>query len=247
MKWRIVPITVYDAYMNMAIDEALSESVSKGAPPTIRFYKWMPSAVSIGYFQSMNDVVDVESCERQKVDIVRRRTGGGAVYHWDDGEITYSIAAPLGVFSKNIIESYKEICGYVIKGLKNLGIRAEFAPINDIIADGKKISGNAQTRRNGVLLQHGTILHNVDVHTMFTLLKVPDEKIRDKMIQNVKERVTCINNFRKANFDETYHALLKGFSEGKEYEEKELSEEELERAIELAGSRYSDKEWNFMR
>jgi lipoate-protein ligase A len=233
--------------MNMAIDEALSESVAIGADPTIRFYKWKPSAVSLGYFQSMDDVVDKESCIRQKVDIVRRRTGGGAVFHWEDGEITYSVIAPLGMFPKNIIESYREICGYVIKGLKNLDIDAQFAPINDILVDGKKISGNAQTRRNSVLLQHGTVLHDVDVHKMFSLLKVPDEKIKDKMIQSVMERVTSIQSFKKIAQEDTYKALLKGFCEEKEYEFQELTEKELDRAIELAGSRYCSDKWNFMR
>ena len=107
MRWRVIPIEVRSAAMNMAIDETISASVSDGANPTIRFYKWLPSAVSIGYFQSLNDVVNKKYCKRNGVNIVRRRTGGGAVYHSNKGEITYSVIGPVESFPKNIIESYK--------------------------------------------------------------------------------------------------------------------------------------------
>ena len=180
----------------MAIDEAVCEAVASGKSlPTIRFYTWLPSAVSIGYFQSLIDEVDVSVAKELSADIVRRRTGGGAVYHDAKGEITYSVIAPEPIMPDGIRESYQVICGWVIESLKNIGIGAEFKPINDIIANGKKISGNAQTRRNGVLLQHGTLLYDLDVRTMFTLLKVPKEKISDKMIQSVGERVTKVLNF----------------------------------------------------
>src|SRR3989344_7958179 len=176
MKWRIIPLSTQDAFLNMAIDEALCESVANGkASPTIRFYRWKPSAVSIGYFQSLRQEVDTERCKSAGIDVVRRRTGGGAVYH--DEEITYSIIAPEHLLPKGITESYHVICGWVIKGLENIGLVGEFKPINDIIVNGKKISGNAQTRRNGVVLQHGTILHGLDVEKMFSLLKVGQEKI----------------------------------------------------------------------
>src|SRR5208282_4253098 len=105
------------------------------------------SAVSIGTFQSMANEVNVEECNRSNVSYVRRLTGGGAVYHDSNGEITYSVIAPESLFPKNIIESYKVICSWVISGLAILGIKAEFVPINDIVVNGKKISGNAQTRR----------------------------------------------------------------------------------------------------
>ena len=155
--WRIIDYTENDAFMNMAIDEAVSEAVGSGESlPTIRFYGWKPSAVSIGYFQSLDKEVDIASCERAGVDIVRRRTGGGAVYHDMVGEITYSVIAPEALFPKDILASYREICGWIIDSLAILGIKAEFKPINDIVVGNKKISGNAQTRRGGVLLQHGT-------------------------------------------------------------------------------------------
>src|SRR5271157_312172 len=170
MKWRIIELEGHDAYFNMAADEAICEAVaSKKALPTIRFYTWGPSAVSIGHFQSMHDEVDVAKCKRRGIDYVRRKTGGGAVYHDEYGELTYSIIAQQELFPKGIIESYKVVCGWVVNALSTLGIDAKFAPINDIIVDGKKISGNAQSRNKGMLIQHGTILHSLNMENMFSV------------------------------------------------------------------------------
>src|SRR3989338_1792208 len=114
IKWRIIPLTINNAFMNMAIDEAISESVANGAAPTIRFYRWLPSAVSIGYFQSLHDEVNIEKCNELGLHIVRRRTGGGAVYHDYDGEITYSVIAPEKLFPRGIRESYQVICSWIV-------------------------------------------------------------------------------------------------------------------------------------
>ena len=248
MKWRVIPLQTNSAFLNMAIDQSVSESVAKNeSPPTIRFYQWQPSAVSIGYFQSMDDEVDTTKCKELNIDIIRRRTGGGAVYHDFNGEITYSVIMPESILNAGITESYHIICGWIVKSLALLGITAEFKPINDIIAGGKKISGNAQTRRNGVVLQHGTILYDVDVGKMFSLLKVPDEKIRDKMIAAVKDRVTRILNFKNISKDDLYKALLNGFTENKEWEFGQLTEKEQLYAEELAENLYKTKEWNFKR
>ncbi len=243
--WRVIDYQEHSAFMNMAIDEAVSNHVRIGADPTIRFYGWKPSAVSIGYFQSLDDEVDLAACAENGIDIVRRRTGGGAVFH--EHEITYSVIAPEKMFSKDIIESYRQICGWIIDSLSIVGIEAEFKPINDIVVGGKKISGNAQTRRQGVLLQHGTILYQVDVEKMFSLLKVPNEKIRDKMIETVKERVTSVRKQKNVSRDDLYHALLEGFTRGKEYRLGELSSREIGEASALVESRYLSREWNFWR
>jgi len=246
MNWRLIGYKENSAFLNMAIDEAVSEAVGADeSPPTIRFYGWKPRAVSIGYFQSLVKEVDLEKCKEHCVDVVRRRTGGGAVFH--DTEITYSIIGKQELFPKDIIESYKEICGCIISGLESLGIIAEFKPINDIIVNGKKISGNAQTRRGGVLLQHGTLLCDVDVNKMFSLLKVPDEKIKDKMIATVKERVTSINMLKEVRQDDVLAALKKGFTLGKEFRVSDLTEKECGRAKELAETKYITNEWNRMR
>lgn len=263
ISWRVIELETHDAFMNMALDEACCEAVASGsAKPTIRFYRWKPSAVSIGYFQSLADEINVEACAEAGVDIIRRRTGGGAVYHDYDGEITYSVIIPESMLSLGITESYHEICGWIVNGLARVGIESEFKPINDIVAftsypEGqavmKKISGNAQTRRGGVVLQHGTILYTVDVRKMFSLLKVGKEKIADKLIAAVEDRVTsvtdvCVRAGREPVTREAlYDALKAGFTEGKTFEIGTWSADELARAAVLADERYKSKEWNEMR
>ncbi len=262
--WRVIALETHDAFTNMALDEACSEAVMRGdVPPTIRFYQWKPSAVSIGYFQSLNDEVALDRCEAAGVDVIRRRTGGGAVYHDFDGEITYSILAPEATLPHGITESYHVMCGWLIDGLRHVGIETEFKPINDVItlatetigADGqkimipgKKISGNAQTRRSGVVQQHGTILYDVDVKKMFSLLKVGQEKIADKMIAAVEERVTCVKKVApEVSKQQLYEGLLHGFTDGKTFQFGSWTEYEKTRAADLADTRYKTKEWNQMR
>ncbi len=251
ISWRVIELETHDAFMNMALDEACCESVASGlSKPTIRFYRWSPSAVSIGYFQSLADEINVEACVANGVDVIRRRTGGGAVYHDFEGEITYSVMVPEKDFCMGITESYHEICGWIVNGLKLVGIDAEFKPINDIIvsASGKKISGNAQTRRNGVILQHGTILFTVDVKKMFSLLKVGKEKIADKMIAAVEERVTSVAQMLPdVAREEVYSALVSAFTSGKTFEVETWTTEESARAEKLVQERYRTKEWNEMR
>jgi lipoate-protein ligase A len=248
MKWRVVGLETHDAYFNMALDEAISEGVRSGSsPPTIRFYKWEPGAVSIGYFQGIRDEVNLEVCRELGIDFIRRWTGGGAVYHDFEREITYSVIAPASLFPKNIIESYRLICGWLVKGLVSLGIEAEFKPVNDILVKGKKISGSAQTRRGGILLQHGTLLYGLDLKTMFSVLNVSRQKITDKMIKSAEERVTCVLEHSGAGKDEVYEALVDAFTEGKEFEYGAWSESEIARARELAEGKYRSDEWMFLR
>lgn len=235
----------------MATDEAVLEHIATGAsPPTLRFYGWSPPGISIGYFQSLEEEVDTAACKKHNIDIVRRITGGGAVLH--EHEITYSIHIPenAGLVPIGILESYKKICGGILKGLETLGLKARFIPLNDIVLDindpavpFKKVSGNAQTRKRGIILQHGTILLKVDVEKMFSLLKVPSEKLKGKLIEGVKQRVIGLSAAlgREVGFDETQNALLQGFQ--KEFpeitfEKGELSDAEKKRAEELAKEKY---------
>lgn len=254
--WRFISTETHSAVMNMALDEVCLNGIAAGkVPPTIRLYRWKPSAVSIGYFQSLKREVDIEKCKELGVDVVRRQTGGGAVYHDYEGELTYSVLAPVDFFPKNIIESYRVICGWIIDALNKLGIESEFIPINDIVTGGKKISGNAQTRRKGVLLQHGTILYKVDVKKMFSLLKIPDEKMRDKMIAAVEERVTSLTALNpELKFEELEGTFMDSFKlkalslkPSLDIVDGEWSEDELSAARKLASDKYGAEEWNGMR
>lgn len=250
MKIRVLRTGYNNAFLNMGVDEALMLSHNgKKEEITLRVYEWKPSAVSIGYFQSLNEEVDVEKCGQENVDIVRRLTGGGAVYH--DKEVTYSFVCNEKLLNKNIIDSYKQICSGITNGLKLMGINSFFHPINDIIAGTKKISGNAQTRKNGRILQHGTVLMQVDVNKMFSLLKVSNEKIKYAMIETVKERVTSVGQLldRTVSNEEVENALINGFKETFKGEliESQLTQEEMTLAEERAEQRFKSKKWLEMK
>jgi lipoate-protein ligase A len=239
-----------DGFYNMGLDEALLEAVSRGeSPPVLRFYGWAPPAVSVGYFQGLAEEVDLEACRDRGVDVVRRITGGGAVFH--QAELTYSLIMPLDhpLAGASIGESYAILCGGIVAGLSLLGVSGEFAPINDILAGGKKISGNAQTRRMGSLLQHGTILLDNDLELMFRLLRIPPEKNRGKLIAGARDRVTSLKAIlgREVSFEEAAAVFAEGFRRalsldfGSPAPAPRPGEEE--RARELAAGRFSSPAW----
>ncbi len=243
---RFLPVIKTNGAKQMAIDEAMLEARAKGLiPNTLRFFTWKPSCVTIGYFQSAKREVDFEKAKELGVDVVRRYTGGGAVFH--DAELTYSLVMGEDELPKDIVKSYEIICSFIVKGLEKLGIKGTFHPINDIIVNGRKISGNAQTRKKGVLLQHGTILLDIDVDKMFSLLLVPDEKLKDKMIKVVKDRVTCLN--QEAREKVPFDALIESFKEGFEetfntaLEPGNLTEFEIMEAERLAKEKYGSEEY----
>ncbi len=246
MKYRLIPFRYFNAFMNMALDEAIMKSVRSGeAHPTIRFYGWDPSAVSIGIFQGILNEVNLETCKGAGVDVVRRLTGGGAVYHDRLGEVTYSIIAPVDAFDANIIVSYEQICEGIVLALKSLGLPAGFERINDILVNGRKISGNAQTRRDGILLQHGTILYNVDVNKMFSYLNVSSEKVSDKLIKSVQKRVTSVAELANVSMQDLQDSLQEGFSHERDVEIGEYSDSELKHATSIAKEKFSSEAWNF--
>ncbi|UCD44706.1 MAG: lipoate--protein ligase family protein [Candidatus Bathyarchaeota archaeon] len=251
--WRLIDMRIEEAPTQMAIDEAIAYARTKGETPnTIRLYRWNPSAVSIGYFQSLEKEVDLEACSSLGVDVIRRITGGGAVFHDYNGEITYSLVAPDDdpKIPADILTSYELICGAIVEGLAKIGVDSEFKPVNDIIAGGRKISGNAQTRRHGVVLQHGTVLVDSDIRKMFQVLRVSDAKISDKLIQVVEDRVTNIRRYlgRDVPFDEVREALISGFEQTLDMElvPGELTDYE-EELVDEYRERYRSREWVYKR
>ncbi|MEW6592400.1 MAG: lipoate--protein ligase family protein [Candidatus Hadarchaeota archaeon] len=246
-EWRLLPLRVDEAFTSMAIDEALLRLNAEGkAPNTVRFWRWQPSAVSIGCFQSLEKEVDLGVAKKYGVDVVRRITGGGAVFHDYGGELTYSVVCRQGEVPDDIIESYKIICGGLVNGFGQLGLKAEFRPVNDVQVGGRKISGSAQTRRWGSVLQHGTVLISPDVRRMFELLKVSPEKISDKFIASVFERVTTVEREldRKPSMVEVRDAMTKGFEEslGVTLVEDDLTRNEAALAEQLRPNYSSEKQ-----
>ena len=189
----------------MAIDEAIfRETVKNKRPPTLRFYGWRRPAVSIGYFQELKNEINFDRCRSSGVDIVRRITGGKAVYHTD--EITYSLTAGNSekLFPDNIIGTYEIISRCLARGLSELGINARLAKVgsggsskmpdttsccfsvpsgNELLVAGRKICGSAQMRTHGGFLQHGSLLMTFDPVETAALILIsqtpdPSEKLR---------------------------------------------------------------------
>ncbi len=256
--WRLLKIEAKDAFTNMAIDEAiLLARVAGKVPSTLRFYRWNPSAVSIGRFQDLRNEVQVENCRKYGVDIVRRITGGGAVYHDYYGEITYSVVVDgkdLGYADMDILSAYKTVCSGLIEAVKILGISAEFNPLNakqcpNLTIKGKKISGSAQSYKRNILLQHGTFLVNIDHEKMFTFLKVPWAKTLTDILEVSKKKLTSTNQELGSpkSMEEAYQALVDGFEKALkiQVEEEELTSYERKMAEKLRKTKFATNDWNF--
>ena len=256
-KWRLLKLQTGDAYTNMAVDEAIMKAkITNRVPNTLRFYKWSPSAVSVGRFQRIHNEVHVDKCKKHRVDIVRRISGGGAVYHDSKGELTYSIVAKqsdLGCKNLDMLSAYKKICGSLNEAVKILGIESEYRPPDpkrcpNLVIDGKKISGNAQAFKKGVLLQHGTFLLDIDHERMFNFLRIPWAKTLDEVLAVSKRKLTSAKDQlnRCFSIQEVYQALVKGFEKALNlhFVEDELTEYEQKLSKKLRKDRYATKNWN---
>ena len=234
MQFRLLEQQTFNAAMNMAIDEAVYESVaSNKQPPTIRFYKWKNNSVSLGAFQNQNEI-NLEECKKNNVDVVRRITGGRAVFH-DKADFTYGVVAPINIFDSSISNAYKEICSWIIDSLKDLGIKSKLENKNDVMAGGRKISGNAaKLMEKGIYLQHGTLVYDIDFELMPKVLNITKEL--------AKEKITSVSEFKKIDNNKVYETLKNNFSKNKEIKIETLSKEELKRAKELATTKYNSTE-----
>lgn len=250
--WRLI-IDDGPASWQMALDEALfilKDRKREKMPNTLRLYVMKPSAVTIGYFQKIREAVNLRYAEEMGIPVVRRITGGGAVLHDQEGEITYSVVVSSKDVPENIVESYKLICSGIVETLKTFGLKAEFLPINDVLVRGKKISGSAQVRGYEAVLQHGTLMYNTNLELLAKILVVPKEKLASHGVKTLMERVTTISKAlgREVSREEVMKSLKKGFEValGITLKEDKLSREEVELAGELE-KKYLSREWNFRR
>jgi len=252
--WRLLPIETNNAFMNMAIDEAiLTARIAGQVPNTLRFYRWKPSAVSIGKNQNPDAEVYLDACKELGVDVVRRVSGGGTVYHDFEGEVTYGvIAKTTDMGTADITSVYAKIYEAIKDGLRLLGITADFSDGDakncpNMTVKGKKISGSSQTITRGIVLQHGTVLRSIDLPKMFTLLKLKNATC-SQAADIGKRKITSIQNeLGHAVMPETVaNALAQGFRAMSkiQLEPGELSPYEVGLADKLCKEKYATKEWN---
>jgi len=240
----------------MAVDEAIFRARIEGLTPnTIRFYRWFPSAVSVGRFQKVENEVYIENCRKYGVDIVRRVSGGGTVYHDSEGEITYSVVADKeSLGTQDVAVIYRKICSGLIEALRILGLNADFSSGSErqcpnIVVNGRKISGSAQAHSGNVVLQHGTMLIDVDLNKMFTLLRVPWAKSVADVVCVAQNKITSLRHELgiKPKIEDVYSALIRGFKKalGIEISEGTLTDYEIDLAKKLRSEKYSSDRWNF--
>ncbi len=264
MNWRFIPYHTYDSYMNMAIDEAMLIAHSEGrVPPTLRFYGWQPATLSIGYFQRANREIDRSKVEELGLRFVRRMTGGRAVFH--DQELTYSVVISEAnpTISNSILDTYRKLNEALEAGLAKLGLQIENTTSNheanstaacfdapgerEFLVEGRKIIGSAQTRQRGVLLQHGSVLVDLDFPTLFQIFRFPTEKIKTNFQGSVGTLTQLLG--RSVSLDEVIEAFYYGFEKGLaiDFEQSTLTNYELELAKQLVAEKYSQAEWNLKR
>lgn len=258
---------------NMALDEKLMDWHRKGLiEPVVRFYEWEPATLSLGYFQRIDKDIDLSGVERHGAGLVRRPTGGRAVLH--DDELTYSVIVKESheQMPATVTEAYRVISQGLLEGFRSLELNADFSiPRTDLekaelrnprsavcfdapswyemVVNGKKIAGSAQTRQKGIILQHGSLIRTIDENKLFDMFKFPNERLRNRMQKGFKEKavpladlmeelvtVETMKNHFKAGFEKALQIYLQPY---------QLSSIQLKEVEELAASKYDTKEWTY--
>lgn len=272
--WNFINSGSHDPFYNMAMDEALLNFVSRGEiDPVIRFYTWDPATLSIGYFQRLKKEIDIDKVKEKGYGLVRRQTGGRGVLH--DKELTYSVIVPEShpKMPKTVTEAYRVISQGLLEGFKLLGFDAYFAVPKskeereklkhprssvcfdapswyELVVEGRKIAGSAQTRQKGVILQHGSILKDIDIDDLFDMFIFKNERLKDKMKQAFIDKAVAINDIsdKVVSLKEMEAAFEKGFQKGLDINFKplELTKEQQAEVKELA-EKYKSDEWTFRK
>ncbi|MCL5256709.1 MAG: lipoate--protein ligase family protein [Chloroflexi bacterium] len=250
-EWRLLDLSFGDPHMNLAVEEAVLRAVGAGeSPPTLRLWQ-NENAVVIGYSQHAGDEADLEFCRRNGTAVVRRISGGGAVYH-DLDNLNYALFIPLSDHrvSADVVESFEYLSRGALEAIRILGFEGEFRPGNDITIGGRKVSGTAQARRGGAVLHHGTLLLDVNVPVMQRALRVRPEYLASKGATSVGEWVTSLRALgKRCTMEEVKNALVRGFERALRvyFTVGGLTGAETAMAERLAREQYRQPEWNFMR
>lgn len=228
-----------------ALDQILLEQVENSTrKPTLRFWYRESSAVPMGRFQAYQDEVNHEYVTEKNVDVVRRITGGGAMYVEPKKVVTYSLYLPSDMVPDDFEESYRELDSWVVEALKNMGVGAEHQPLNDIVCEKGKIGGSAQLRKKNSVLHHATLNYNIDIEEMLKCLRIGKDKISDKAVKSAEKRVAPISGETDLEVMDVVDVLKKTFSEKHEVSIIELEENLRQDAFELARNKFSKDSWN---
>ncbi|MFC6940240.1 biotin/lipoate A/B protein ligase family protein [Salinirubellus sp. GCM10025818] len=254
-EWRLVREEDLDGARAMAYDEVAAGTAAAGGPRTVRVYRWAPSTLSLGYRQPAADV-DWEWCEREGVGVVRRPTGGGAIYHDSFGDISYSIVAPAAELPGDLMETYERLCEPVLEAFRRMGVDADFAdepkesilypacylrdvnPAHDVLAGGRKVSGNAQYRTRDAVIQHGSLSFSTDPErhlSCFADHGIPPERFT--------ERVAGIDEFADVTREECVAILESTLAEWAGAEPGTWTGDERDRVAEIADGKYRTGAW----
>jgi len=252
---RLLKPETHNAFMNMAIDEAILTARTIGkAPNTLRLYMWNPAAVSIGKNQQLENEVHLDNCRKLGVNVVRRISGGGTVFHDSRGEVTYGLIAKTSdINAKDNLAVYDKVNSGIKDALRILGITADFNEGDEkncpnLTVKGKKISGSAQIRKRDTILQHGTLLLDVDLEKMFTVIRVPWAKTCMEVVNVAKNRITSVKNElgHTVSAETAANALAVGFKNALTLQpaDGELTNYEQELVQKLYKEKYATDHWN---
>ncbi|MFF2050628.1 biotin/lipoate A/B protein ligase family protein [Leifsonia sp. NPDC058194] len=244
--WEIVHAKAVSPLMHLALDEVLTNEVGDGRRgPTLRIWEWDEPAVVIGSFQSVKNEVDPVNAEKYGIQVVRRITGGGAMFMEAGSVVTYSIYAPADlVQGMSFADSYAFLDEWAIVALKSLGIDAVYQPLNDITSPTGKIGGAAQKRLgSGAVLHHVTMSYDMDGQKMTEVLRIGREKISDKGITSAAKRVDPLRSQTGLSRAEIIDRMKQTFTSLYGATEGGLTDEEYAEAERLVVDKFGTDEW----
>lgn len=234
---------INDPRINLAIEEYALKTLNVEEESFLLFYINQPSII-IGRNQNTIEEINTDYVEENGVIVVRRLSGGGAVYH-DLGNLNYSFITKDDGES---FQNFKKFTQPVVDAMKKLGINSELSGRNDILAEGRKISGNAMFSTKGRLFSHGTLMFNSNIDAVVAALKVKKEKIESKGIKSVRSRVANIVDFMEnpITVEEFRMEILKSIFGGEEnIKYYELTDEDWDNIYKLSEERYQQWDWNY--
>ena len=244
--WQLIQGPAVDPVLQMALDQVLSEEVGEGRrKPTLRIWEWEKPAVVIGSFQSVKNEVDLENAKKYGFDVVRRISGGGAMFMEAGSVITYSIYAPSElVQGMSFADSYAFLDEWVIVALKSLGVEATYQPLNDITSPTGKIGGAAQKRLgSGAVLHHVTMSYDMDGDKMVQVLRIGREKMSDKGTKSANKRVDPLRSQTGLPRAEIIEKMIGTFKGLYGLTPSEITPEEFAKAEQLVTEKFGTEEW----